>query len=258
MENRTYAQALTGGYTAQLARKYAYAASFQAVAHPSLPNYLAATSGRDRDGLPVLSWLDCSPSVACDTSAASIFGQGETWKAYQESMPSNCARSNSGEYAVRHNPPPYYEKLPGCDSHDAPYAQLATDLAANDVPAFSFITPNLIDDMHDGTVAQGDAWLANHLPAILDSAAYRAGNMAIFITWDEGSGGHPVENCAAKTSDASCHVATIVVSPSTRAGTTSGILFNHYSLLGTAEQLLGLPLLGQASSYPTMTAAFHL
>jgi hypothetical protein len=35
-------------------------------------------------------------------------------------------------------------------------------------------------------------------------------------------------------------------------------LFNHYSLLGTAEQLLGLPRLGQASSYPTMTAAFHL
>ena len=111
---------------------------------------------------------------------------------------------------------------------------------------------------HDGTVAQGDAWLASHLPAILDSSAYRAGNTAIFITWDEGSGGHPVENCAAKTSDTSCHIATIVVSPSTRAGTFSGTLFNHYSLLGTAEQLLGLPRLGQASSYPTMTAAFHL
>ncbi len=261
MENHSYGDIIgnkaQAPYLNALASECGLATNYHNISHPSLPNYLAATSGRDRDGLPVLSWLDCSPSAVCDTSAASIFGQGETWKAYQESMPSNCARSNSGEYAVRHNPPPYYEKLSGCASHDVPYAQLVTDLAANAMPAFSFITPNLIHDMHDGTIAQGDAWLASHLPAILTSAAYRAGNTAIFITWDEGSGGHPAENCA-ETSDASCHIATIVVSPSTRAGSISGILFNHYSLLGTTEQLLGLARLGQASSYPTMTAAFHL
>ena len=262
MENHSYGDIIgnkaQAPYLNALASECGLATNYHNISHRSLPNYLAATSGRGRNGLPVLSWADCSPSMACDTSAASIFGQGETWKAYQESMPSNCARSNSGEYAVRHNPPPYYEKLSGCASQDVPYAQLATDLAANAVPAFSFITPNLIDDMHDGTVAQGDAWLASHLPAILNSAAYRADDTAIFITWDEGSGGYPLENCAAKASDASCHVATIVVSPSTRAGTTSGTLFNHYSLLGTAEQLLGLPRLGQVSSYPTMTAAFRL
>jgi phosphatidylinositol-3-phosphatase len=49
-----------------------------------------------------------------------------------------------------------------------------------------------------------------------------------------------------------------VISPSTPAGTTSGTSFNHYSLLGTAEQLLGLPRLGHASSYPAMSAAFRL
>ena len=262
MENHSYGDIIgnkaQAPYLNALASECGLATNYHNVSHPSLPNYLAATSGSGRDGLPFLSWLDCGPSVACDTSAASIFGQGETWKAYQESMPSNCARSNSGQYAVRHNPPPYYEKLSGCASRDVPYAQLGTDLAANALPAFSFVTPNLIHDMHDGSIAQGDSWLARHLPALLNSAAYKSGTTAIFITWDEGSGGHQIENCATKTSDASCHVATIVVSPSTRAGTRSGILFNHYSLLGTAEQLLGLPLLGQASSYPTMTAAFHL
>jgi phosphatidylinositol-3-phosphatase len=262
MENHSYGDIIgnkaQAPYLNALASECGLATNYHNVSHPSLPNYLAATSGRDRDGLPVLSWLDCSPSVVCDTSAASIFGQGETWTAYQESMPSNCARSNSGEYAVRHNPPPYYEKLSGCASRDVPYARLVADLAANALPAFSFITPNLLHDMHDGTIAQGDAWLASHLPTILNSATYKSGNTAIFITWDEGSGGHPAENCAANTTDASCHIATIVVSPSTRAGTRSGTLFNHYSLLGTAEQLLGLPRLGQASSYPTMTAAFQL
>jgi hypothetical protein len=208
--------------------------------------------------LPIFSYLDCDVSIVCDTSAASIFGQGETWRAYQESMPSNCDKSNSGEYAERHNPPLYYTSLSGCSASDVPYTQLATDLAAGTLPAFSFITPNLIDDMHDGTIAQGDTWLAGNLPAILNSPEYASGNTAIFITWDEGSGGTIAENCATSTSDTSCLVPTLVISPSTSAGTTSSTLFNHYSLLGTTEALLGLPKLGQAASAAAMTAAFNL
>ena len=186
--------------------------------------------------------------------------QGETWKAYEESIPSNCDHGNSGNYAVRHNPAAYYTTLHGCSGDDVPYSHLATDLAHNQLPAFSFITPNLTDDMHNGTVADGNKWLSSHLSAILNSAEYRNGSTAIFITWDEGEGGGYAsgEHCATNTSDVSCHIATLVISPSTKAGTRSGTLFNHYSLLATAEQLLGLPKLGLAASYPTMTKAFNL
>ena len=111
--------------------------------------------------------------------------------------------------------------------------------------------------MHDGTIAQGDAWLASNLPVIFNSAEYQSGTTAVFLTWDEGEGGTS-NNCAANTTDIGCQVATIVISPSTMPGTTSGTLFNHYSLLGTAEQLLGLPMLGQASTFPSMTSAFNL
>jgi hypothetical protein len=78
--------------------------------------------------------------------------------------------------------------------------------------------------------------------------------------WDEGEGGHYAkgEHCATNTSDVSCHIATLVISPSTKAGARSGTRFNHYSLLGTAEQLLRLSKLGQAASSPTMTKAFNL
>jgi phosphatidylinositol-3-phosphatase len=235
------------------------AANYHVTTHPSLPNYLAATSGLAQARLPVLSFLDCSVSLICRTAAPSIFGQGETWKAYQESMPSNCAKSNSGEYAVRHNPPAYYTSLSGCATRDVPYPQLRADLAANALPAFSFITPSLVHDMHDGTVAQADAWLAANLPAILNSAPYRAGTTAVFITWDEGSGGYPVQDCDDTTAtDASCRVPTIVISPTTPAGITSRAFFSHYSLLATTEQLLGLPRLGQAASAPVLTTAFHL
>ena len=140
------------------------------------------------------------------------------------------------------------------------YSHLATDLAHNQLPAFSFITPNLIDDMHNGTVADGNKWLSSNLSAILNSAEYRNGSTAVFITWDEGEGGGYAsgEHCATNTSDVSCHIATLVISPSTNAGTRSGTLFNHYSLLATAEQLLHLSKLGSASGATTMTSAFNL
>jgi hypothetical protein len=246
-------------YINSVAAECGLATNYHVTTHPSLPNYLSATSGLPQARLPILSYVDCGPSVICDTSARSIFGQGETWKAYQESMPSNCDKSDSGEYKVSHDPAPYYTSLSGCATDDVPYPQLSTDLARGALPAFSFITPNLIHDMHDGTIAQGDAWLASNLPAILNSTPYRAGTTAVFITWDEGSGGYPVEDCDNTTStDASCRVATIVISPSTPAGTRSGAFFDHYSLLATTEQLLGLPRLGQASSSPPMTSAFRL
>ena len=246
-------------YVNSVAASCGLATDYHASTHPSLPNYLAATSGIAQGSLPATTYLDCNVSVICDMTAGSIFGQGESWKAYEESMPSNCYKSNSGEYAVRHNPAVYYTSLSGCASKDVPYTQLATDLADNALPAFSFITPNLIDDMHDGTIAQGDTWLASHLPAILNSKQYQSGTTAVFITWDEGSGGYPIEDCDdASVTDTSCIVPTIVISPSTPAGTTSGSFFDHYSLLGTTEQLLGLPKLASAASAPTMTAAFHL
>jgi len=262
MENHSYGQIIgnksQAPYLNSLASSCGVATNYHNISHPSLPNYLSATSGLTRGQLPKLSFLDCGVSAVCHTSASSIFGQGETWKAYQESMPSSCAKSNAGQYAVRHNPPPYYSSLSGCGSRDVSYGQLAADLAHNTLPAFSFITPNLNDDMHNGTIAQGDKWLSRNLPAILNSSGYRSGSTVVFITWDEGAGGIPIENCATNTTDASCHVATLVISPSTPAGARSAALFNHYSLLATTEQLLGLRRLGQAASAPTMTAAFHL
>ena len=243
-------------YLNRLADDCGLATNYHNVTHPSLPNYIAATSGLGYSALAAFA-SDCPPAGGCTTPAPSIFAQGETWRAYEESMPSNCDSSNSGNYAVRHDPPPYYTTLRGCSSDDVPYSQLASDLASGRLPAFSFITPNLIDDMHDGTIADGDSWLAASLPKILASPQYRNGSTVVFITWDEGEGGTS-DLCATNTSDIGCRVPTIVVSPSTPRGTRSAGLFNHYSLLATAEQLLRLPTLGQAATAATMTVAFRL
>ena len=262
MENQSY-RTIIGSphakYIDSVAGGCGLATSYHNVTHPSLPNYIAATSGLSYSALK--NFLpDCGPAGSCKTPAKSIFGQGESWKAYDESMPSNCDRSNAGNYAVRHNPAVYYTSLHGCSSNDVPFSHLSSDLSHNRLPAFSFVTPNLVDDMHNGTVQDGSTWLSHNLPTILNSSQYRNGSTVVFITWDEGEEGHygAGEHCATNTSDVSCHIATLVISPSTKAGTRSGSQFNHYSLLATTEQLLHLSRLGQAGRAATMTKAFNL
>ena len=272
MENKSASDVIGSSqapYINSLAAECGLATNYHNLTHPSLPNYVGATSGLPLSSLgQFLS--DCNPSKKCSTTAPSIFSQGETWKSYEESIPKDCDKKNSAEYAVRHNPPPYFSSLSFCKprkavrhgpkiSDDVPYTQLAPDLAANTLPAFSFVTPNLIDDMHDGTIGDGDSWLAANMPTILNSAEYQAGHVAVMITWDEGQPEDPPgEDCVSDPSGTGCLVTTIVVSPSTPAGTTSATFFDHYSLLRTTEDLLGLAPLGQAASAPSMAPDFNL
>ncbi len=109
MENKNY-DAVIGSdnapYLNALAGDCGLATNYHNVAHPSLPNYIAATSGlRGPSELDRFA-ADCDPGPGCTTSAESIFGQAPSWKAYEESMPGPCLKHDAGAYAVRHNPPP--------------------------------------------------------------------------------------------------------------------------------------------------------
>ena len=255
MENKSFHQVLgtaSARYLTTLSRECGVATDYAAVSHPSLPNYIAATSGSTwgiaDDGSPASHPIS-RPSIFSQVSDA-----GLTWRSYEESMPSTCDLATSGGYAVKHNPAAYYVGIRSrCRRWDLPLGttssgSLASDLAHNRLPAFSFVTPNLCDDMHDCPVATGDAWLRRWIPRIVSSAGYQSGTTVLFITFDEGTTG-------------ANRVATIVVSPSTRPATTSATAFDHYSLLKTTEQLLGLQgRLAHAgdSSTHDMRSAFDL
>ena len=176
-------------------------------------------------------------------AATSIFSLlGSDWRTLAESMPSNCDHSSGGRYAVRHNPAVYYTAIAGeCSSQDVPLAA-TPDLSAR----FTVIIPNLCNDMHDCSTATGDKWLAEEVPQIVNTPEYRSGTTALFITWDENDSGGSL-------------VPTYVVAPSVAPGTRSSQQFDHYSLLRTTEDMLGLhPLLGRAATASDMSAAFHL
>ena len=240
LENKGYDQIMAAPaapYLNRMAALCGEAASFFAETHPSLPNYIAMTSGSTQ-GIAD----DLGPS-SHPLAVPSIFGQlGGDWRALQESMPSNCALASAGPYAVRHNPAAYFTGVRGaCATQDVPLGG-TPDVSAR----FTFITPDLCSDMHDCSVATGDAWLAQWVPKILDGDEYRSGTTAVFITTDEDGG------------VSGQHIPTLVLAPSIRPGTLDATPYTHYSMLRTTEEMLGLSPIGAAETATSMRAGLNL
>ena len=238
-------------YINTLAAGHGLATQYFAVSHPSLPNYLALTAGS--------TFGIASDCTGCYVNATNIADQvessGRSWKAYLESMPSSCYVGDAYPYMQKHNPFIYYNDVrtnaARCAEHVVPFTQLSTDLVNGIVPNLAWITPNMCNDMHDCSIATGDAWLANVVPGILASSAFLNGGV-LFITWDEGESS---AGCCGNA--AGGQVATLVIAPNGVAGFRSTIAETHYSLLRTIEDAWGLSALGQAASAVAMREYFR-
>lgn len=254
-ENETSADvignAMAPNFTAY-AKECGYASDYTSLQHPSLPNYLEATSGVSYDSSPWTS--DCEASQpGCSTSNPSIFSQSPDWKGYAESMASNCATSDNGGsagyYYTRHNPAPYYTSIRAeCDRQDVPLGTLSsgalhTDVVEGALPAFSTVTPNGVDDGHDSSVAAADQWIGPWISQITQGPDYTGGRLAIEVVWDEGVGSNQ-------------RIPSIWLSAYIRPGTQSSVPMTHYSTLRAAEEIAGVPLLGDAASAEDPRSAF--
>jgi hypothetical protein len=242
MENAEYGEALEdphATYLRSLVHRYGLATRSYAIAHPSLPNYLALTSGSTH-GIT----SDCTD---CGVSAPNIVDELEgakvSWSAYLEEIPHPCfAGAGAGGYARKHDPFIYYADVARSKarcSHLVGFPALATALRAGRLPTFAWITPNLCDDGHDCGASRWDAFLERTVPALLHALGP---NGFLVLTWDEGS------------SDAGCcgeahggHILTVVAGPGVRRGARETAPVDHYGVLRTIEQALGLaPLAGAA------------
>jgi phosphatidylinositol-3-phosphatase len=222
MENRSYDQAIAGGYTAQLAAKYSVATNYHGVSHPSLPNYLALTSGSTW-GIADDGWHP----LPAGGLGAQLTAAGISWRAYMEGMSGSCTKSVY-PYALKHDPFPYYGTI--CPEQIVPFSQFDQDITKT-VPNFVWITPDLCHDGHDCSTQVADTWLAQIVPKILATSAWQDGGL-LLITWDEGE-------------DSANHVLTLVIHPGTIVR-TSARAYDHYSLLATVEDRLGVPRLNEA------------
>ena len=252
-ENKDYAQIVgsqVAPYINGLIGRYALATDYHALFHPSLPNYIALTSGSNygiTGDVPAVG-----NELAVTNIADLIEASGRTWREYAESLPSAGFAVDTAEYAVRHNPFVYYKDIAGNAqrerTHIVPLARLATDLSsAQTTPDYAFITPNVLDDMHSGTdpVAAGDRWLARTVPLILGSPAFKTSTSLLIVTWDEdlGAPGN--------------HIPTILCGNAVKPGYRSGRRYDHYSLLHTIEAAWQLaPMTANDAHAPTMNEFF--
>lgn len=240
----------------RLASDCGLATNYGAVTHPSLPNYMSMTSGRSYAHAP---WDgDCGPYGSCTTSATSVFGEltasGKQWRSYAESMGGNCFLATYGTYAARHNPAVYYTSIRSqCRAWDQPLGttkegELHSALKTGPKVALTTVTPDVENDMHNGTVGQADSWLADWVPQMVASPSYQSGRLAVVIAWDEGFGGGNVPSSAP----------LLVMSAYTHPGTRSKSALDDYSVLRSISQLMGVRPLGAAARAPSFVAAFNL
>jgi acid phosphatase len=229
MENKHYSDIVgssSAPYIQSLIAQGTLFTNYQA-APGSLPDYLANTSG-----------LTGSTSGS-DNIFHQLQGLGVSWGEYEESMPTACyTGGDTGMYKKAHNPAVYYSDItssPAACANVLPY----TAFDPSHLRAFSYVVPNLADDMHDGSsrtaeIQAGDRWLATNVPAML------GGGAEVILTWDEGS----------KSDE---HVATIAIGGTAAAGTTNAQGYTHPGLLAGLEDAWGLPRLnaaGTANPFP--------
>ncbi|MGD0592268.1 MAG: alkaline phosphatase family protein [Acidimicrobiales bacterium] len=250
MENLGYAPAMATPGLAALADRYARATDYWAISHPSLPNYLAITSGS--------TWGISSDCTGCYVSASNLGEQlsaaGVTWGAYLEGVPTSCyldPYSDDPLYAGKHNPFRYYTDIRrsrALCSHLEPFGQLTRALAEAraTIPQFVWITPNLCHDGHNCDPQVAASWLDGFVASVVKTSAWRHGGV-MFVTWDESESGGPMGG----------QVLTLVIAPGLKRGLALGAYYTHYSLLATIEDAFDLPLLRQARSARPMTAFFR-
>jgi hypothetical protein len=235
MENHGLAQVVgsaSAPYITSLSRQGANFTNSHGVAHPSQPNYLAMFSGSTQGVLN-----DSCPHTftGADNLAAQLLAAGLSFAGYSESMPSvgftGCA---AGKYVRKHNPWVNFPNVPA--SANLPFSAFPTDYAT--LPAVSFVVPNLISDMHDGSVNTGDLWLKANIDAFAQWA--KTHNSLLILTFDE---------------DDSATSANLVPTMLVGAGIpakTFGEPIDHYNILATVESIFGLPAL--TSSTPIVNA----
>ena len=222
------------------ARQGAVLSGYRGVTHPSLPNYLALVSGSTH-GIT----SDCTTcTVAGRSLADTLEAKGLTWKTYAEGLPRpGWTGPYSGRYAKKHVPFLYFRRVlasPAQLKRVVPLSQLARDRTAGKLPTFSLVVPDLCHDMHDCSVATGDAWLKRFLPPLL-----KLPGTAVFVVFDESDSVNPGVPALA--------LGTLVRPHSRVTGPT-----DHYSLMRTIEDGLGLPKLGRSARAVQITGIWRL
>jgi len=238
-ENHSYSQIIgnrNAPYINSLASEGALFTNSHAITHPSEPNYMAITSGSTYG----LSSDQCPFNTSKANIGSELIAARLSYSGYSESMPSpGYEGCTTGEYARKHNPTANYTNLPPAVNRT--FVQFEAGASYASLPTVSYVDPNLLDDMHDGTIASGDRWLKNHMSSYATWAMSH--NSLLIVTWDE-SNGSPGNK-----------IATIFAGAHVKLGKYAERV-THYRVLRTLEKAYGLKALGKSAGTTPITDVF--
>ena len=249
-ENHSYESVIGSGampYLNSLASTYGLATNYFANTHPSIGNYFELTTGQ------VLTNDDnFSGTISSDNIVRQLLTAGKTWKSYSESLPAaGYIGGDAYPYARHHNPFSYFSDVINSSTERlnlVPFSQFAADLANQQLPNFSFIAPNKLNDAHDGSLQQADSWLQANIAPLIANPIFQQDGLLI-ILFDEGdmtdgrSGGG--------------RVAMLVISAKGKKGFKSSTFHQHPSTLRLILRALGVSNFpGASASVPEMAEFF--
>lgn len=233
-ENRSFSTVYPNGmpWLSALGNAYGIATNYYSDESGSMLDYLWLSSGSGERAFGCGGW-GCEKIIPSDNIFRELDRQGLSWKVYADSLPYvGYMGIQSGEYVKRHNPAPWYGDVANRITEQknmVPFPQFAKDLAAQKLPSYSLIIPNLLHDAHDGTLAMADDWLKQYIRPVLLSPYFKPGGTGVmFVTFDNGDG------------DAQGQVFTAVIGPNVIRGIKVDKEFHHQNTLRTLMELLGL------------------
>jgi phosphatidylinositol-3-phosphatase len=231
-ENHSFSEVVGNAsmpYFNSLISNYGLATQYFANTHPSIGNYFVLTTGVVVTNNEAVA----PPTVNADNVVREVLAIKKTWKSYAESLPSiGYLGGDVYPYAQHHNPFVFLQDAidPTQVNNIVPFTQFATDLANNQLPNFSFIVPNQLNNAHDGTLAQADTWLQQNIAPLIASPTFQKDSLLI-ITFDE-SDFTDLQNGGGQ-------VATVVISAHAKKGFQSTTFYQHESTLRELLHALG-------------------
>ncbi len=248
-ENHSFSEVIGNSampYLNGLASKYALATQYFADAHPSISNYFMLTVGRFETNSN-----DFTGVVSDDNVVRELLKANKTWRSYAESLPSvGYTGGDAYPYFKHHNPFVYLSDVIGTPqaSSVVPFSHFSSDLASNNLPDFSFIIPNVLNDAHDGSLSAADQWLGSNIDPLTKSSVFQSGGVLI-IVFDEGD--------ITDLSHGGGHVPFIIVGSQVKSGFRSSNFYQHQSTLRLVLSTLGVKSFpGAAASAPDMGEFF--
>jgi acid phosphatase len=236
-ENKSYAQIIgntAAPYINELSKRGALFTQSFAVSHPSQPNYLALFSGSTHG----IGSDACPQVLSGDNLASALQDKGLGFVSYSESMPrAGFDGCGYGAYMRKHNPVANWKELGTLNQPFSAFPQNYSQL-----PTVALVIPDQRNDMHDGSIAQGDAWLAKNIESYAQWAMTH--NSLLIVTWDEDDG------------SANNNIATMFIGSMVRPG-SSAQRINHYSILRTIEEMMRLAYLGDSGQAKSVAGVWR-